>query len=240
MILITRPKNQSINLKSALEKKGYDVFQESFYKIQYLKKHISYDPNAYYIFPSIHSVQSLIKSNQISKFRNFNILAIGKQVKKKLKESGCKNFTASSQDSSSMLKIMCSPDNKRKEYIYLCSNIVNEEFFTEAYKKKINIKKKIVYKTIGMKTLTKKLIESFQHNKINGVVFYSQFSVKIYLKLLAKYKAILNSQTLEVYCLSERVAKPLIHKNIDNIHVSKKPNERSLISTIKKRHFNDR
>ena len=240
MILITRPKDQSINLKSQLEKKGYNVYQESFYKFQYLKKQISYDKNVYYIFPSIHSVQSLIKNNQISKFRNFNILAIGKKVKKKLRESGCKNFTASTHDSSSMVKIMSSSDNKRKEYIYLCSNIINEEFFIEAYKKKINIKKKIVYKTIGAKTLTKKLIESFQHNKISGIVFYSQFSVKIYLKLLAKYKIKHNSKSLEVYCLSERIAKPLRHKNIDNIHVCKKPNEQSLVSTIKKIHFNDR
>tara|TARA_B100000989_G_C19517730_1_gene462546 strand:+ start:265 stop:975 length:711 start_codon:yes stop_codon:yes gene_type:complete len=235
MILITRPKDLSTNLKFKLEKKGYNVFQESFYKHQYLKKQIYNNPNTYYIFPSIHSVKSLIKSNQISKFRNSNILAIGKQVKKILKESGCKNITATFQDSSAMLKVICSFKNKRKEYIYLCSNIINEAFFTEAYKKKINIKKKIVYKTIGIQTLTKKLIESFRLNKINGVVFYSQFSVKIYIKLLAKYKVIPNSKSIEIYCLSERVAEPLRYKNIDNIYISKKPNEQSLISTIKKR-----
>ncbi|MDC3111206.1 uroporphyrinogen-III synthase [Pelagibacteraceae bacterium] len=240
MILITRPKEQSINLKYNLEKKGYNVFQESFYKLQYLKKQISYDPNIYYIFPSIHAVKSLKKSNQILKFKNSNMLVIGEQVKKLLKASGCKNIIVITPDSSAMLKIMSSSKYNKKKYIYLCSNIINEDFFTKAYKKKINIQKKIVYKTVGVKNITKKLIESFELNKIKGVVFYSQFSVEIYIKLLAKYKVITNSKSIKAYCLSERIAKPLRYKNIDDIYVSKKPDERSLISTIKKRHFYNR
>ena len=36
---------------------------------------IVFDKDKYYIFPSIHSVQSLIKSKQIYKFKNANIFA---------------------------------------------------------------------------------------------------------------------------------------------------------------------
>ena len=212
MILITRPKDQSRNLKSNLEKKGHDIFQEGFYKIQYLKQQVSHDPNTYYIFSSIHSVISLKKNNQILKFRNSNILVIGLQVKKLLKEL-------------------------KKNYTYFCSNIINDEFFNEVRKKKINIRKEVVYKTIGIDTLTKKLIESFQLNKIKGVIFYSQLSVKIYIKLLKKYKIFSNSKSINIYCLSERVAKPLRNKNFDKVYVAKNPNERSLISAIKKNQY---
>ena len=237
MILITRPKDQSRNLKSNLEKKGHDIFQEGFYKIQYLKQQVSHDPNTYYIFSSVHSVISLKKNNQILKFRNSNILVIGLQVKKLLKEYGCKNFKIVTPDSTSMLKIISSTKYKKKNYTYFCSNIINDEFFNEVRKKKINIRKEVVYKTIGIDTLTKKLIESFQLNKIKGVIFYSQLSVKIYIKLLKKYKIFSNSKSINVYCLSERVAKPLRNKNFDKIYIAKNPNERSLISAIKKNHY---
>ena len=82
MILITRPKEQSQDLMLELETKGFIVFQESLYKIKYDKIKINYDKNTYYIFPSINSVNSLVKNNEIKKFVGANILVIGTTVKK--------------------------------------------------------------------------------------------------------------------------------------------------------------
>ena len=82
MILITRPKEQSKNLETILGFKGYETYIESLYKIKYLKNRIAYNKNNYYIFPSIHSVQSLINSKQIKTFNSLNSLfAIRQQIR---------------------------------------------------------------------------------------------------------------------------------------------------------------
>tara|TARA_Y200000002_G_C22630815_1_gene642403 strand:+ start:719 stop:1441 length:723 start_codon:yes stop_codon:yes gene_type:complete len=240
MILITRPKAQITNLESKLQAKGYSTFQESFYTLRYFKRNVSCDPNVNYIFSSIHSVKSLKKNRQINKFKNANIIVIGQKVKKVLEECGCKNFIAIVPDSLALFKIICSLDYSKRKYIYFCSNITNEDFFTKAYKNKINIKKKIVYKTIGIKKLTNELIKLFQLNKISAVIFYSQLSAKIYARLLSKYKILSNAKQIQIYCLSDRVAQPLRVKRLGKIHVAKKPNELSLIASIKKNHFGNK
>ena len=90
MILITRPKEQSKDLKLLLDARGYKTFLESLYNIRYYKNKVTYNKDIYYIFPSINSVQSLINSKQINKFREAKILAIGNKVKTALKKLGCK------------------------------------------------------------------------------------------------------------------------------------------------------
>ena len=234
MILITRPKAQSKNLRLNLKLNDYATIQESFYSFKYYRRKVSCHANEYYIFPSINSVESLKKSRQICKFRNANILAIGLQVKKILIKSGCKNLIVTTPDSKSMLKIINSPKLKNKSFTYLSSNVVNEDFFIEAHKKKLKIKKKVIYKTISIKSMSNKLIGYFKLKKVKGVVFYSQLSVKIFIHLINKYKILSNVKQLHIFCISERVARSLKEHKFNRVHVAKQPNELSIVSLIKK------
>ena len=54
MILITRPKEQSKDLKLLLDARGYKTFLESLYNIRYYKNKVTYNKDIYYIFPSIN------------------------------------------------------------------------------------------------------------------------------------------------------------------------------------------
>ena len=237
MILITRPKGQSKKLKLKLTTRGFKIFQESFYSFKYYKKKVSYKKTNYYIFPSIHAVNSLKKNKQITKFKDAKIFVIGEQVNKALVASGCKNIISIFHDGKTLLKTLQSYPKKDDKFIYFCSNIVNEDFFIKANKQKINIKKIRVYKTIAIKSFTKKLNDSFALNNITGITFYSKFAVDTFLMLASKYKILKQVRNMPVYCISDRVAKPLIHKQFKSVYVAKEPNERSLIASINKKHF---
>ena len=119
MILITRPKEQSKNLETILDLKGYETYLESLYRIKYLKTKIFYNKNNYYIFPSIHTVQSLISSKQINKFREANILAIGNKVKQALISAGCKKILLTSIDSDTLVKKINTTNFRNCNFIYL-------------------------------------------------------------------------------------------------------------------------
>ena len=232
MILITRPKGQSKKLKLKLTTRGFKIFQESFYSFKYYKKKVSYKKTNYYIFPSIHAVNSLKKNKQITKFKDAKIFVIGQQVNKALVASGCKNIISIFHDGKTLLKTLQSYPKKDDKFIYFCSNIVNEDFFIKANKQKINIKKIRVYKTIAIKSFTKKLNDSFALNNITGITFYSKLAVDTFLALASKDKILKKAKKLPVYCISYRVAKPLIHKQFKSVHVAKQPNESDLIKSI--------
>ena len=238
MILITRPKAQSKGLKLLLLSKGYKTFQESFYSIKYYNSKIFYNKNYYYIFPSIHAVQSLVKSKQIYKFKDARIFVIGKKVKEALLKSGCNNILVTVKDSDSLIKVLQTSKYCEAKFFYISSNIINKDFFAKIKKYKIYIKKRIIYKTIPAKSFTKTLLISLSLNKIAGVTFYSRLSVDTFLNLLVKYKMLSNVKTINMYCISKRVAKPLKQKNFKHIYIAEKPNQTALVSSIKKRHYN--
>jgi len=236
MILITRPKEQSKDLELLLTSKGYETYQESLYNFKYHKNKIAYDKNNYYIFPSIHSVKSLISSKQIYKFKNANIFAIGKKVKQALIKLGCKKVLAVSEDSESLIKILNTQINSKSNFIYFGSNIINKDFFIKAKKNKLNIQKKTIYKTLPSKKLSKHIVNNLKLNKVRGIVFYSLLSVDTFLNLISKYKILSDVKKINTYSISERVAKPLRQYKFKYIYIARRPNQTALVKSIKKAH----
>ena len=236
MILITRPKEQSKNLELLLGSKGYETFLESLYNIKYCKNKVSYNKDIHYIFPSINSVQSLINSKQIYKFRKANILAIGKKVQQALEGAGCNKILLVTVDSDSMLKKLNSPKFINCNFTYLCSNVVNQVFLKTIEKYKIRIQKEIIYKTVPSQRMTKKLIQHLKLKNIHGVTFFSKLSVEIFLNLISKYSSLNLITDIHFYCISERVASVLRLKKLNFVHIALRPNQSSLVRKIQQIH----
>ena len=237
MILITRPKEQSKNLKSILNSKGYKTCLESLYKIKYLKKKIYYDKDNYYIFPSIHSVKSLIKSKQIKNFRDANILVIGYKVKQALIRAGCKKIKLTLNDSDTLIRKIDTTKFKNQKFVYLCSNIINKDFLRQTDRYQIKLQKKIIYKTIPVSKLQKKIIKDLKLGNISGATFLSKLASDTFLSLSSRYNCLSSSKNINIYCISQRVAAPFIQKRFSSVYIAPKPNEDALIQSIKKRHF---
>ena len=237
MILITRPKEQSKNLETVLNLKGYKTYLESLYKIKYLKKKVFYNKNNHYIFPSIHSVQSLINSKQIKNFREANILAIGKKVKQKLINAGCKKIIATFNNSNALIDKIKKNKSTNCSFVYLCSNIINEDFLKQTDRYQVKLQKKIIYKTIPVLKFQKKIIKDLKLGNISGATFLSKLASDTFLSLLSRHNCLSASKNINIYCISQRVAAPFIQKRFSSVYISPKPNEDALIQSIKKRHF---
>ena len=237
MILITRPKEQSKNLETILGLKGYKTYLESLYRIKYLKTKISHNKNNYYIFPSIHSVQSLISSKQINKFREANILAIGNKVKQALISAGCKKILLTSIDSDTLVKKINKTNFRNYNFIYLCSNIVNTDFLKKTKKHQISLQTKIIYKTVPAIKFRNKLINNLKLGNISGATFLSKLATDTFLSLLSRYNCLSTAREIPIYCISKRVAASFTQVNFKFVYIASTPNEDALIKSIKKKHF---
>ena len=235
MILITRPKSQSKELIKEFNSNDIKIIQESLYSIRYYNKKISYDKLFYYIFSSIHSVQSLIKNREIYKLRNAKILAIGQKTKDALIAAGCKKILVTSENSNSLIKFLDNPNFINCSFIYLCSNVVNELFFIKANKKKIDIQRKIIYQTVPRKSFTKKVLMNLKLRKIKAAIFYSHLAAQTFINLLSNHKINPSCKDVQIFCLSERIAAPFSKLKFSQIYISPKPNQLALLVLIKKK-----
>lgn len=240
MILITRPKEQSIELSLKLNRNGFQTFQENLYSIKYLKYKINCDSEIFYIFPSIHSVKSLIINNHINKFKEAKIFAIGSKVKKILKDTGLIKVNKTFVDSNELLNLLKINKYKNCRLVYLSGNFTNKVFFKKANEQGINIKKRIVYKTKPRTKLTNNLIKKIKFGQISVILFYSVLASKTFIKLISDQKIIFDSDKIKFICISKRVAKPLFDQKYKFVYAANLPNQEAIIDTIKSKYDYDK
>ena len=237
MILITRPKKNSIQLAIALREYDHEVFLEPLTEISILEKKINYDKKIIYIFASINSVRAAKKNKFFKKNNLINCVAIGKKVRDELKLNLFTKLIFFTQNSDELIKKIKLKNNSKQNYVYLSSNIVRNNLINELKKSNISIKRKIIYKTIKKQKFTKKLINKIKGNKIKCGLFLSKSSAEIFIRLFRQHKLINDGSNIKIVCLSERIAKTFYSKKnrsiFGEIYHSKFPTQKSIILRLK-------
>ena len=235
MILITRPRKDSLELQKKLKKiKIHSLIQElSTFKISKTRIDLS---NSIILITSSRSIDYLVKTKTLETCKRSKFFVIGKLAEKRLRKLGCKHIIVSASDSNELLTQLKDKLNKKEIIKFLCSNIFNEELVKSLKKLNYHVELLQVYETNSIKKLKKSVVQDLNNHKLKAAVFFSQFSLNNFLKL-CKIENVKSStlKNLHYICISERVAKQAIRSGY-NVHLSDKPTKVSILELIQK-HF---
>ena len=233
MILITRPRKDSLELQKKLKKiKIHSLIQElSTFKISKTRMDLS---NSIILITSSRSIDYLVKTKTLETCKRSNFLVIGKLAEKRLRQLGCKRITVSARDSKELLKRIKHKLNNKEIIKFLCSNIYNKELVRSLKKLNYHAELLQVYETNSVKKLKKSVVRDLNNHKLKAAVFFSQFSLKNFLKL-CRTENIKRSNLKKIHyiCISERVAEQAIRSGY-NVHISNKPSKASILELIQK------
>ena len=231
MILITRPKKDSLELQEELKKiKINSIVQElSTFKISKSRTDLS---NSIILITSLRSIDYLVKTKTLETCKKSKFLVIGKLTAQRLTQLGCKNVIITASDSGDLL-IQLRSNLKKNEIIkFLCSNIFNKELVKSLKKLSYNVELLKVYETHGIKKIKKSVVKKLKNHNLTAVIFFSQFSLRVFLNLCKVEK--IDRATLKklhYICISKRVADPAIRSGF-NVHLSNKPTKASIIKLV--------
>ena len=235
MILITRHKEDSAYLSSQLDKNKISYLFFPLTNFLILKKKLKIS-NEIFIITSVKAILFLKKNNQ-DFIKDKKFIVIGKKTSKQLKAFGCHNILLLADSSDELLKKIKQSKLQNLNLRYLSSNVYNKEFVQNLRKENHQVRVTRVYKTIPISRLTKDLIFKINNEKISSLVFYSQFSLSIFLKLCKRDKIDLRKKkNLSFYCFSERIASPAKKLRLLVFYPSA-PSEEKLLKIIQKRAF---
>ena len=232
MILITRPRKNSIEFQKRLEKLNIDSKIQELSKFNILKRKVSLF-NCVILITSPRSLDYLIKTKTIESCKKNEFIVIGKKTTQRLKQLGCKKILISAKDSTDLINKSKSLINERSDVRFLCSDVYNKELVRSLKKMKCKITLVRVYETIKVKKLKKSVIDNLKEDKFSSVVFFSKFSLMVFLDL-CKLDKISRSclKRIHYICVSRRVGE-LAEKRGYNVHYSQNPSEQSILSLIK-------
>tara|TARA_Y100001970_G_scaffold72734_1_gene92319 strand:- start:943 stop:1656 length:714 start_codon:yes stop_codon:yes gene_type:complete len=232
MILITRPRKNSIEFQKKLVKLkiNSDIQELSKFKIFQSKIQLS---NCIILITSPRSLDYLVKSKTIESCKQNQFMVIGKKTTQRLKQLGCKKIIISAQNSSELIQKSKTIINELSNVRFLCSNIYNRDLVRSLKKTKCKLKLIRVYETIKVKKLNKSVIKNLREGKFTKAVFFSKFSFKVFFEL-CKLEEISKSylKKIQYICVSQRVGE-FAAKRGYRVHYSKNPSEDSIYILIK-------
>ena len=233
MILITRPRKNSLEFQKRLEKLKINSEIQELSKFKIFKKKVSLF-NCVILITSPRSLDYLVKTKTIESCSKNEFIVIGKKTTQRLKQYGCQKILISAKDSTDLINKSKSIINERSDVQFLCSNVYNKELVRSLKKMKCKITLVRVYETIKVKKLKKSIIANLKNDKFSAIVFFSKLSLMVFLEL-CKLEKVSKSCLKKIHyiCVSQRVGE--FAKNLGyNVTYSLNPSEQSMLGLIKK------
>ena len=235
MILITRPRKDSLELQKKLNKiKINSLIQElSTFKISKSRINLS---DSLILITSLRSIDYLVRTKTIQSCKSSKFLVIGKVTTKRLRQLGCKQIVVTARDSKELVEKSKNLFKKNETIKFLCSNIYNKELVKALTKKNYNVKLIQVYETLNIKRLKRSVVQNLKQHKFTAAIFFSQFSLNNFFNL-CRLENIDRSMLKKIHyiCISKRVALKAIQSGY-KVLLSDEASKESILRLIQK-HF---
>ena len=234
MILITRPKKESLNLKAKLDKDKIPCIIDSLSSFVKVNSDIIVSNSKIVLISSPRAAQIVIEDKSLTKQINF--LIIGARSQKKLKEAGY-NIIFTSQNSDQMLKYIKLNFTKIKKFkikniLYLTSSVGNITFQKKLIKMGVQVK--VIYRTAYKKSLRKDTINSIKKNQIDVCLVFSQETAKLLIKLFKKHKLMRAAKSVTFLSMSRKISLVFMEEGFTSAPHVLVPTERRMIYKLNK------
>ena len=231
-IVITRPKEDSINLIEKLNHSGHLVTHLPVIKIEKLKTNkINLKNYEAIIFTSSNA----IKFMNIEKF-NFKIkcFCVGNSTELSAKRAGFINTYSSEGTVDSLIELIIRTlDNKSGKLLYLSSEFISKDLDHDLIKEGYSVDRISNYTSLPIERIEEKTLNFIKKNKPDVLFIYSSTSAKNLFKLINKY-SLLNVVThSNLMCISEKVLLVLKQIKWKKIFVFSPGEEEFILSKIK-------
>lgn len=244
-VLITRPKDQAIEVARYLENNGFDVFIEPIFSVRKILaskiklKNLQDEKIIAIIITSQNAIETAFETiNQLNIDRNTKIFAVGKKTAEEFLKNGYKNVIYPQESSARNLQKLILQDNifgqlydeifeekeiakvkRKKKILYFCGEILSLNFEEEFKKYNVDITKIISYKINKKNSFSDEFLNRVKERSFDFTLAYSQNTVQHFSFLLKKHNIFEYFSNSKILCFSEKIlssAKLLGFNNVTN------------------------
>jgi len=203
-IVITRPKEDSLNLAENLIKLGHTVTYLPVIKIQKLE---TQKINLINYQAVIFTSSNAIKFINIGKFNSkIKCFCVGKTTEFAAKKIGFVNTYSSEGTVDSLIELIIRTlDNKSGKLLYLSSEFISKDLDQDLISSGYPVDRISNYTSLPVEEIDKKTLNFLEKNPPDVIFVYSSMSAKNLFKLINKYSLLNVVTQSNLMCISEKV-----------------------------------
>ncbi|MDD9331836.1 MAG: uroporphyrinogen-III synthase [Wolbachia sp.] len=230
-ILLTRPLLDSLDTRNMLRKHGYKVYIEPIFTIKYLHPDIS----AYEFDVVISTSKNSIKAfSHVCKVDDLSIITVGSSTMQTAKDLGFSNIISADSNVYGLITFIKVHYSNTIKFLYIRGQEVSCDLKKRLTDENFNIKEVILYKTIIKRNLTNRCTNLLLDKKINGIVFFSAQTARVFCSLVLKSELSNMMKDIVAYVMSKNIADSLKSIKWKAVVISRLPTQENLIDTINK------
>jgi len=231
-IVITRPKEESLNLIKKFKILGHLVTQLPVIEIKKIDtKKINFENYKAVIFTSSNA----IKFMNIEKF-NFKIkcFCVGHATEFTAKKAGFINTYSSEGTVDSLIELIIrTNDNKSGKLLYLSSEFISKDLDQDLIKEGYSVDRISNYTSLPIEEINNETLKFFRNNPPDVFFIYSTQSAKNLINLLNKYSLLNVVTNSNLMCISEKVFLVLKQVKCKKMFIFSPGEEEFLLNKIK-------
>ena len=210
-IVITRPKADARKLATTLEKKGFQCIVEPILSVRTLyenEKPIEYaldkKPQVI-IVTSRHAVAALAT---MTGERNIPVVAVGRATADMAVNLGFRNVGFANGSANSLLAYVESYYSpKDGPLLYVRGRNISTDIAARLSHNNFMVDSVTLYQAKTARKLSAKLCEAILENSVEGIIFFSQNTLKAYAKLAIASDIAAAHNTITALCMSPKIAE---------------------------------
>lgn len=237
-LLVTRPRNDTDELVSALEQNGHMVTREPLLDIVFSKT--EFEPETSFqavLITSANSARALARQTAMQNLAHTPAITVGPASRKAARQAGFETAIAVTPgDVSGLIAHIRHHLNPQDgPLLYASGAVTTGDLQTSLHSHGFDVHREILYRAEPVSKLSDHTLQLLQTGQIEGVLLFSPRTAKIWLAVLAQVKGGCDLSQVKHFCLSQNVANVIAWglENNGDIIVCDSPDTNSMLDAVK-------
>lgn len=228
-ILITRPQQDAVPLKLALEKMGHTSLIDPMLRIVPILD-FEVPPGSFQcmIITSRNALDSLLAAGAINQVKKLKAAIVGENTRARAVALGIRHVVCCAPDANRLAEHLKAEFPNGGRFLYFAGKHRTSTFEDLMLADHFAVKIVEVYRAESAVALSRAVHNALIHRELNGAVFFSQRTARTFLAALKAARIERTIRTIAIYCLSEKIASEFRELSQD-VRVA---NEKTLESVI--------
>jgi len=231
-LLVTRPQAEAERTAHALRKMGHEVVLAPVLRIEPMQAALGAARWSAIMMTSGNAARAMAQHPERSLLVGLPVFAVGRQTAAAAREAGFTDVMSADGDAGDLAKLMRARASKHGPLLYLAGNDISRDLAGELAKYGIAVETVVIYRAEAVGALPDDAREALASGALDGVLHYSRRSANIFLDCVAEPRLRDAARPLIHYCLSRRVAEPLVGQGFADIRIASGPQEAAMLDLV--------
>jgi uroporphyrinogen-III synthase len=230
-LLLTRPEPDAQRTAAALRARGHEAVIAPLLRIEaQIDVQIGEGPWGAILVTSANAGPAIAFHERAPRLRTLSVFAVGRRSAQTMAAAGFSDVKHSDGDVSDLVGFVAAHLTPATPLLYLAGEERSGDLAGELRGRGFAVETAVVYRAIATAHLSPEASELLADQ--SGVLHFSRRSAEAFLDAAQAMNLLAAALRPIHYCLSPRVAEPLMHAGAADVRVAQEPSETALIALI--------